>query len=94
MSDDAGADECDPFDFVPERISPITAGGLAWLDEQLHEENKARLRSLPIERQVSVLAGLMEAGAIGVRTSAVRDFLDVGAIRASNVASDREEADR
>jgi len=84
----------DPFAFVPERISPLTAAGLAWLYERAEPDNKARLRSLPIERQVSVLAGLMEAGAIGVRTSAVRDFLDVGAIRASNVASDREEADR
>jgi hypothetical protein len=88
------ADDYDPFEFVPERIGPITAGGLAWLDEQLHEENKARLRSLPIERQATVLAGLMEIGAIGVRPSVVQDLLDFGAIRASDEDSDREEADR
>ena len=56
-----GVDNYDPFEFVPERISPVTADGLAWLDEQLHKENKARLRSLPIERQVTVLAGFIEA---------------------------------
>jgi hypothetical protein len=88
------ADDYDPFEFVPERIGPITAGGLAWLDEQLHEENKARLRSLPIERQATVLAGLMEISAIGVRPSVVQDLLDFGAIRVSDGDSDREEANR
>ena len=85
-----GADEYDPFEFVPDRISPITAHGLAWLDE----ENTTRLRSLPVEHQVTVLAGLMETSAIGVRTSVVQDLLDFGAIRASDADSDREEADR
>ena len=89
-----GADEYDPFAFVPERISPITAHGLAWLDEQLHEENTARLRSLPTEGQATVLAGRMEIGAIGVRTSVVQDLLDFGAIRVIDTDSDREEADR
>jgi len=89
-----GADDYDPFEFVPERISPITAAGLAWLDQQLHEENKARLRSLPVERQASVLAGLMETGAIGVRSDAVNDLLDAGAIRASAEESHHQEADR
>jgi len=93
MSDD-GADGYDPFEFVPDRISPITAAGLAWLDEQLHEENKPRLRSLPVERQASVLADLMETGAIGVRSDAVRNLLNAGAIRASDEETDREEADR
>ena len=93
MSDDR-VDEYDPFEFVPERISPITASGLAWLDDQLHKENKALLRSLPIERQASVLAKLMEAGAIGVRPEAVQDLLDAGAIRASDEENDREEASR
>ena len=85
-----GTDEYDPFEFVPDRISPITAHGLAWLDE----ENTTRLRSLPVEHQVTVLAGLMETSAIGVRTSVVQDLLDFGAIRASDADSDREEADR
>ena len=92
MSD--GADDYDPFEFAPDRISPITASGLAWLDEQLHEENKALLRSLPIKRQASVLADLMEAGAIGVRSDAVEDLLDAGAIRASAEETGREVADR
>ena len=84
----------DPFAFVPERISPITADGLAWLDKQLHEQNKARLRALPIERQANILAALLETDAIGVQASAVRDRLDAGAIRASEDNSDREEAGR
>ena len=89
-----GADEYDPFEFVPDRISPITAHGLAWLDDQLDEENTARLRSLPVEHQVTVLAGLVETSAIGVRTSVVQDLFDFGAIRVSDADSDREEADR
>jgi hypothetical protein len=87
-------DGYDPFAFVPERISPITASGLAWLDEQLHEQNKARLRALPIERQATILAALLEAGTIGVRSDTVRDLLDAGAIRASEDNSDRQEASR
>ena len=66
-----GVDGYDPFEFVPEQISPITATGLARLDEQLSQENTARLRSLPIEHQASVLATLMKSGAVGVRASAV-----------------------
>ena len=89
---DSGPDGYDPFAFVPERISPITAGGLAWLDAELHEKNQARFRALPIERQANILAALLEAGAIGVRPDAVRDLLDVEAIRASEDNSDREEA--
>jgi hypothetical protein len=84
----------DPFAFVPERISSITAAGLAWFDEQLHEENKARLRALPIERQANILAALLETDAIGVPPDAVRDLLDAGTIRASEDNSDRQEADR
>jgi len=87
-------EEYDPFEHVPERISPITASGLAWLDGQLTEENKARLRPLPVERQASVLADLLEAGAVGVRSDAVRDLLDSGAICVSNEDSDYEGADR
>ena len=87
-------DEYDPFTYVPDRISPITASGFAWLDEQLHEENKSRLRALPTERQASVLAALLKTGAIGVRFDAVRDLLNAGAIRASEDNSDREEASR
>ena len=92
MSD--GVDEYGPFTFVPDRISPITASGLAWLDEQLAEENRARFRSLPVERQASVLGDLLEAGAVGVRSDAVRDLLDAGAIRASDEESGHEGADR
>ena len=88
------AERYDPFAFVPERISPLTAAGLAWLYERAEPDNKARLRSLPIERQATVLAGLMEIGAIGVRPSVVQDLLGFGAIRASDEDSDREEADR
>jgi len=88
------AETYNPFAFVPDRISPITASGLAWLDAQLHEENQARLRALPIERQASVLAALLETGAIGVRPDAVRDLLDAGAIRASEENSDRQETGR
>ena len=89
-----GVDGYDPFEFVPEQISPITATGLAWLDEQLSQENTARLRSLPIEHQASVLVTLMKSGAVGVRASAVGDLLDAGAIRASDEESDREEVNR
>ena len=87
MSDDR-ADDYDPFEHVPERISALTASGLAWLDDQLYEENKALLRSLPIERQARVLAELIETGAIGVRPETVRDLLNTGAIRASDEDSD------
>ena len=66
----------DPFEHVPERISPLTASGLAWLDEQLIEDNKATLRSLSIEQQASVLARLVESGAIGIRPEIVSDVLD------------------
>jgi len=89
-----GPNGYDPFAFVPERISSITAGGLTWLDEQLHEENQARLRALPIERQANLLATLLGTGAIGVRPDAVQDLLDAGTIRASEDNSDRQEADR
>ena len=75
-----GVDGYDPLEFVPEQINPITATGLAWLDEQLSQENTARLRSLPIEHQASVLAILMKSGAVGVR--------------ASDEESDREEVNR
>ena len=85
-------DGYDPFTFVPERISPITASGLAWLDVQLTEENQVRFRALPIERQASVLAALLETGAIGVHSDTVRDLLDAGAIRASEDNSDHQEA--
>ena len=93
MSGDS-SDGYDPFAFVPKRISPITASGLAWLDAQLHEGNQARLRALAIERQASVLADLLETDAIGVHPDTVRDLLDAGAIRASEDNSDRQEADR
>ena len=88
------AETYDPFAFVPDRISLITASGLAWLDAQLHEENKALLCSLPIERQATILAALLETGAIGVHPDAVRDLLDAGAIRASEDNSDHQEAGR
>jgi hypothetical protein len=39
---DTSAEGYNPFEFVSDRISPITASGLAWLDEQLHEENKTQ----------------------------------------------------
>jgi len=87
-------DGYDPFAFVPERISPTTASGLAWLDEQLHEQNKARLRALPIERQATILAALLETDAIGVHSGTVRDLLDAGAIRASEDNSDHQEFGR
>lgn len=76
--EEQGADgnEYDPFAHVPERISPLTASGLAWLDEQLDRENKQTLRSLPIERQTTVLARLVETGAVGLRPEVVSEVLD------------------
>ena len=46
------AERYDPFAFVPERISPLTAAGLAWLYERAEPDNKARLRSLPDRKSV------------------------------------------
>ena len=66
----------DPFEYVPERISPLTASGLAWLDEQLTADNRTTLHSLPIERQAGVLARLVESGAIRIRPAVVSDVLD------------------
>ena len=77
MNDDR-AGEYDPFEYVPERTSPLTATGLAWLYERLGPANKARLRSRPIERQADFLAHLIERGAIGPHpklVAAVRDRL-------------------
>ena len=76
MNGDGDKHEYDPFAHVPERISPLTASGLAWLDEQLNQENKQTLRSLPIEQQATVLARLVESGAIGLRPEVVSDVLD------------------
>ena len=88
------SNEFDPFAAVPERISPLTASGLQWLDQQLTEDNRALFRSLPIERQAAVLARLIEDGAIGPHPQAVRHVLDTLTADSERADDQDQEADR
>lgn len=56
----------DPFVFVPDRIDAMSASGLEQLHEALSEQNRAKLVSLPIEKQAVLLWELVEEGAVDV----------------------------
>ena len=62
----AGKDEYDPFEHVPDRIDAINASGLVEMHDALNEENTAQLESLPIEDQAIMLWKMVEKGIIDV----------------------------
>ena len=62
----AGEDEYDPFEHVPDRIDAISASGLVEMHDALNEENTAQLESLPIEDQAIMLWKMVEKGMIDV----------------------------
>jgi len=66
--DDSRGDETeyDPFEYVPDRIDQITASGLEQLHDELNDQNKAKLRSVPVEQQAGVLWRLVEKGTISL----------------------------
>ena len=65
-AENAGEDEYDPFEHVPDRIDAISASGLVEMHEALNEQNTARLESLPVEDQVIMLWKMVENGVIDV----------------------------
>jgi len=64
--ENAGADEYDPFEYVPDRIDAISASGLVQMHGALNEQNTARLESLPVENQAIMLWKMVESGVIDV----------------------------
>ena len=66
MSETGDRGEYDPFAFVPERIDVVSASGLEQLHAALSERNRAKLVSLPIEKQAVLLWDLVERGAVDV----------------------------
>ena len=65
-AENAGEDEYDPFEHVPDRIDAISASGLVEMHEALNEQNTARLESLPVEDQAIMLWKMVENGVIDV----------------------------
>ena len=59
-------DDYAPFEHVPDRIDQITASGLEQLHDELNDQNKAKLRSVPVEQQAGVLWRLVEKGTISL----------------------------
>ena len=66
MSEASDQGEYDPFAFVPDRIDAVSASGLEQLHDALSEQNRAKLVSLPIEKQAVLLWDLVERGAVSV----------------------------
>lgn len=62
--DHDGPREYDPFEYVPDRIDQITGSGLEQLHDALADRNKAKFRSVPVEKQAGILWSLVEKGTV------------------------------